>query len=100
MYVSVNVYLLSFVVCTQLIGDVFTYSQENMVRYIELFPPFEGSREQKLLVKLIEAFNNSDTDAYEEAVKEYDSVSRLDDWLVKHLLIAKKRINMPGEDIN
>jgi alpha-soluble NSF attachment protein len=75
-------------------------AEENMVRYIELFPPFEGSREQKLLVKLIEAFNNSDTDAYEEAVKEYDSVSRLDDWLVKHLLIAKKRINMPGEDIN
>ena len=73
---------------------------ETMQRYIEKFPAFEGSREQKLLVKLIEEFNKQDEDAFTAVLRDFDSVSKLDEWLTKHLLIVKKKINEPQEDIN
>ena len=33
-------------------------------------------------------------------LSEYDSVSRLDEWLTKHFLVVKKKINAALDDIN
>uniref|UniRef100_A0A8D1QFS0 NSF attachment protein beta n=1 Tax=Sus scrofa TaxID=9823 RepID=A0A8D1QFS0_PIG len=64
-------------------------------KYEEMFPAFTDSRECKLLKKLLEAHEEQNSEAYTEAVKEFDSISRLDQWLTTMLLRIKKSI--PGD---
>uniref|UniRef100_A0A8C5N0U7 NSF attachment protein beta n=1 Tax=Leptobrachium leishanense TaxID=445787 RepID=A0A8C5N0U7_9ANUR len=59
-------------------------------KYEEMFPAFTDSRECKLLKKLLDAHEEQNSDAYTEAVKEFDSISRLDQWLTTMLLRIKK----------
>ncbi|NWX71081.1 SNAA protein, partial [Alca torda] len=59
-------------------------------KYEEMFPAFTDSRECKLVKKLLDAHEEQNIDAYTDAVKEYDSISRLDQWLTTMLLRIKK----------
>uniref|UniRef100_A0A8D1CY75 NSF attachment protein alpha n=2 Tax=Sus scrofa TaxID=9823 RepID=A0A8D1CY75_PIG len=68
-------------------------------KYEELFPAFSDSREYKLMKKLLEAHEEQNVDSYTEAVKEYDSISRLDQWLTTMLLRIKKTIQGDEEDL-
>ncbi|KAI2653901.1 Alpha-soluble NSF attachment protein [Labeo rohita] len=61
-------------------------------KYEEMFPAFSDSRECKLVKKLLDAFEEQNVDAYTDAVKEYDTISRLDQWLTTMLLRIKKSI--------
>ncbi|XP_065777420.1 beta-soluble NSF attachment protein isoform X2 [Muntiacus reevesi] len=47
--------------------------------------------------KLLEAHEEQNSEAYTEAVKEFDSISRLDQWLTTMLLRIKKSIQGDGE---
>lgn len=67
--------------------------QQALSRYIELSPSFEDSREYKFLVKLIENLEEEDADAFSETVKQFDSISRLDQWYTKMLLKIKRQIS-------
>ncbi|XP_006860723.1 PREDICTED: beta-soluble NSF attachment protein isoform X3 [Chrysochloris asiatica] len=67
-------------------------------KYEEMFPAFTDSRECKLLKKLLEAHEEQNSEAYTEAVKEFDSISRLDQWLTTMLLRIKKSIQGDGEE--
>lgn len=60
--------------------------------YRELDLNFGGSREEKLLNELAEAMENQDDAAFAAAVADYDSMTRLDQWRVKRLLEAKRKI--------
>lgn len=64
-----------------------------LVRYQDLDPSFEGSREHKLLEALAEAKSQGDTEAFTEACSEFDSLSRLDHWKTTLLLRAKKSMD-------
>uniref|UniRef100_A0A2I3STX5 NSF attachment protein alpha n=1 Tax=Pan troglodytes TaxID=9598 RepID=A0A2I3STX5_PANTR len=68
-------------------------------KYEELFPAFSDSRECKLMKKLLEAHEEQNVDSYTESVKEYDSISRLDQWLTTMLLRIKKTIQGDEEDL-
>lgn len=68
-------------------------------KYEEMFPAFSDSRECKLLKKLLDAHEEQNTDAYTDAVKEYDSISRLDQWLTTMLLRIKKTIQGEEDDL-
>lgn len=68
-------------------------AQHALKKYAEMFPAFQDSREYKLLEKLLVAMEEENVEGYTEAVKEYDSVSRLDQWLTTMLLRAKKTIS-------
>uniref|UniRef100_A0A8C6Z3K3 Alpha-soluble NSF attachment protein-like n=1 Tax=Nothoprocta perdicaria TaxID=30464 RepID=A0A8C6Z3K3_NOTPE len=68
-------------------------------RYEEMFPAFGDSRECKLLKKLLDAHEEQNVDAYTDAVKEFDSISRLDQWLTTMLLRIKKSIQGEEEDL-
>ncbi|KAF7239813.1 Beta-soluble NSF attachment protein [Varanus komodoensis] len=78
------------------ISLVFLYCKEEVLlaleKYEEMFPAFTDSRECKLLKKLLEAHEEQNCEAYTEAVKEFDSISRLDQWLTTMLLRIKKSI--------
>lgn len=72
-------------------------AQHAIQRYEEMFPQFADARESKLIKKLLESCEEQNTDMYTDAVKEYDSISRLDQWTTTMLLRIKKTIN--AEDL-
>uniref|UniRef100_A0A8C5N9E9 Uncharacterized protein n=1 Tax=Gouania willdenowi TaxID=441366 RepID=A0A8C5N9E9_GOUWI len=68
-------------------------------KYEEMFPAFSDSRECKLLKKLLDAFEEQNVEAYTDSVKEFDTISRLDQWLTTMLLRIKKTIQDDESDL-
>ncbi|XP_028979127.1 N-ethylmaleimide-sensitive factor attachment protein, alpha b [Esox lucius] len=68
-------------------------------KYEEMFPAFSDSRECKLVKKLLDAYEEQNVEAYTDAVKEYDTISRLDQWLTTMLLRIKKTIQDDESDL-
>ncbi|XP_034383367.1 N-ethylmaleimide-sensitive factor attachment protein, beta b isoform X2 [Cyclopterus lumpus] len=68
-------------------------------KYEEMFPAFSDSRECKLLKKLLDAHEEQNCDAFTEAVKEFDAISRLDQWHTALLLRIKKTIQGDEGDL-
>jgi len=68
-------------------------AQHALERYQELCPAFQDSREYKLLKVLIDHMEEQNVDGFTEAVKDYDSISRLDQWYTTILLRIKKQVN-------
>lgn len=66
-------------------------------RYEGVFPTFIDTRECALLKELLEAAETDNIDNYTDAVKKYDSVSRIDTWLTAILLAIKKRLQSTEE---
>ena len=52
----------------------------------------QDSRECKLVKTLISHIEEPNIDAFTDAVKEYDSISRLDQWYTTILLRIKKQL--------
>uniref|UniRef100_A0AAZ3RUX1 Beta-soluble NSF attachment protein n=1 Tax=Oncorhynchus tshawytscha TaxID=74940 RepID=A0AAZ3RUX1_ONCTS len=68
-------------------------------KYEEMFPAFSDSRECKLLKKLLDAHEEQNCEAFTEAIKEFDSISRLDQWQTTMLLRIKKTIQGDEGDL-
>ncbi|EFN79607.1 Soluble NSF attachment protein [Harpegnathos saltator] len=68
-------------------------AQHAIERYQEQYPAFQDSREYKLIMTLIEHLEEQNLEGFTEAVKEYDSISRLDQWYTTVLLRIKKQVN-------
>ncbi|KAK3870563.1 hypothetical protein Pcinc_024218 [Petrolisthes cinctipes] len=66
-------------------------------KYEEMYPGFQDSRECKLLKTLMNHLEEQNVDGFTDTVKDYDSISRLDQWYTTMLLRIKKSIN--PEDI-
>ncbi|XP_030762350.1 alpha-soluble NSF attachment protein [Sitophilus oryzae] len=88
---SAKEYLFRAALC-HLCVDVLN-SQHALERYIQQYPAFQDSREYKLVKTLIDHIEEQNVDGYTEAVKEYDSISRLDQWYTTILLRIKKQLN-------
>ncbi|XP_076318764.1 alpha-soluble NSF attachment protein-like isoform X1 [Tachypleus tridentatus] len=67
-------------------------AQHSVNKYEEMNPSFIDSRECKLLKVLIEKCEEQDVDGFTDAVKEYDSIFRLDQWYTSLLLKIKRNI--------
>ncbi|XP_066514703.1 N-ethylmaleimide-sensitive factor attachment protein, alpha a [Hoplias malabaricus] len=68
-------------------------------RYEEMFPAFSDARECKLIKKLLDAHEEQDVEAFTDAVKEFDSITRLDQWHTSMLLRIKKTIQEDESDL-
>ncbi|KPJ11784.1 Soluble NSF attachment protein [Papilio machaon] len=68
-------------------------AQHALDKYCALYPAFADTRECKLVKELIEHLEDQNVDAFTEAVKTYDSISRLDQWYTSMLVRIKKQIN-------
>ncbi|XP_062392142.1 N-ethylmaleimide-sensitive factor attachment protein, alpha a [Sardina pilchardus] len=68
-------------------------------RYEEMFPAFSDARECKLVKKLLIAHEEESVDAYTDAIKEFDSITRLDQWQTTMLLRIKKTIQDDESDL-
>lgn len=64
-----------------------------VVRYADMHPAFEESREYKLLKTLIQHAENEDVDAFSEAICNYNAVYRMDESYMKILEKIKRRID-------
>nr|CAX69996.1 Alpha-soluble NSF attachment protein [Schistosoma japonicum] len=72
--------------------------QKALKTYEEYYPDFAGSRECGLMKKLSEALEHENVEAFTMAVKEYDSITRLDPLITSLMLKLKKTIS-DEEDI-
>uniref|UniRef100_A0A2P2I5H3 Alpha-soluble NSF attachment protein-like n=1 Tax=Hirondellea gigas TaxID=1518452 RepID=A0A2P2I5H3_9CRUS len=63
-----------------------------LARYEEMYPAFQDSRECKFIKSLQNHLEESNVDGFTESVKDYDSISRLDQWYTTILLRIKKTI--------
>ncbi|KAM7300132.1 alpha-soluble NSF attachment protein [Ixodes scapularis] len=67
-------------------------AQHALNKYEELCPSFADTREYKLVKALINKLEDQDVDGFTDTVKEYDSISRLDQWYTNILLRIKKSL--------
>uniref|UniRef100_A0A673JIU3 N-ethylmaleimide-sensitive factor attachment protein, alpha a n=1 Tax=Sinocyclocheilus rhinocerous TaxID=307959 RepID=A0A673JIU3_9TELE len=68
-------------------------------KYEEMYPAFSDARECKLLTILLDAHEEQNIDAYADAVREFDSITRLDQWQTTMLLRIKKTIQDEENDL-
>ncbi|KAA0716434.1 Alpha-soluble NSF attachment protein [Triplophysa tibetana] len=68
-------------------------------KYEDMYPAFTDARECKLLKKLFEAHDEQNTEAYTEAIREFDSITRSDKWQTTMLLRIKKTIQDEENDL-
>ena len=47
----------------------------------------------------METFKEEDVEAFQETVKNYDEISRLDQWLTTMLLRVKRKIEKGDDDL-
>lgn len=86
---SAKEYVFKEVLC-HLCVDVLS-ARYALDRYVVDFPVFEGSREHAFLRNLVDCVEESNLDGFADAVREYDSVSRVDQWCTTMLLRVKKQ---------
>jgi len=64
-------------------------------RYIDQYPAFGDSREAKLIQMLCKSIEDQDLECFEDTVKKYDSLCRLDKWF--HNILQKVKEHIPDE---
>lgn len=94
---SAREYLFKSSLC-QMCVDMAT-AESAIEKYCHMFPAFEDSREMKLLQKLMEAHKEESADNFTEAVREYDAISRLDQWYTTILLRIKNTLSDGDMDL-
>ncbi|MCO5568094.1 hypothetical protein L7F22_021790 [Adiantum nelumboides] len=88
---SVKGYLLNAGLCRLVGGDSIAISNA-LEKYQEMDPSFSNSRECKLLSDLAASIEEEDVDKFTDAVKEFDNMTRLDQWKTTILLKAKNAL--------
>ncbi|VFQ62670.1 unnamed protein product [Cuscuta campestris] len=73
---GVRGHLLNAGICQLCLGDIVAINNA-LEKYQELDPTFSGTREYKLLVDLAVALDEEDVAKFTDAVKEYDSTTKL-----------------------
>ncbi|KAH9380252.1 hypothetical protein HPB48_018204 [Haemaphysalis longicornis] len=67
-------------------------AQHALKKYEGMCPSFIDSREYKLVKALIGKLEDQDVEGFTDTVKEYDSISRLDQWYTNIVLRIKKSL--------
>lgn len=93
---GVKEYFLKSILC-QLASDDTVSAKKALEKYQEWDVSFSSQRECKFLEEIIGAVENLDVDAFTQAVVEYDSISKLDQWKTSILLKIKKAIKTDEE---
>ncbi|CAM6013810.1 unnamed protein product [Sphagnum balticum] len=90
---SVKGYLLNAGLC-QICGKDVVAIYNALEKYQELDPTFSSTREFKFLTDLASAIDEVDVVKFTDIVKEYDSMSRIDQWKTTLLLRAKNALKL------
>lgn len=85
-------YFLKAAFCLLALGDAVSI-KVGVSRFHDKDPKLETSREGGLLRGLADAFVDGDVEAFRDRLYEYDSITKLDNWKTKILLVATNKIN-------
>ncbi|XP_076911768.1 alpha-soluble NSF attachment protein-like [Bidens hawaiensis] len=94
---GVRGHLLNAGICQLCKGDVVAI-MNALERYQELYPTFSGTREYKLLADLAAAVDEEDVAKFTDAVNEFDSMTKLDEWKTTLLLRVKLLLKAKEEE--
>jgi len=76
-----------------------TIGAENMVsQFLSANPGWGGCREHILINGILEAIKKNDSEAYSQAIFDYDQIKRLDKWTTDVLLVTKNRLEHGEEE--
>lgn len=67
--------------------------QQAIARYESILAAFADSREANFLKQLAQSVDENNVENFTNTVKDYDSMSRLDNWCTTLLLRVKKTMN-------
>ncbi|KAI0489191.1 hypothetical protein KFK09_029033 [Dendrobium nobile] len=90
--------LLNSGICEICKGDIVAINNA-LERYQDLDPTFSGTREYKLLADLAASMDEEDVAKFTEAIKEFDSMTRLDPWKTTLLLRAKTALKANEDNL-
>ena len=82
-------------ICLLALGDTVSV-KVGVARFHDKDPKLETSREGVLLRGLAEAFAEGDVEAFRDKLHEYDSISRIDPWKSKLLLVTVNKLTSGG----
>jgi alpha-soluble NSF attachment protein len=88
---SAKGYLLNAGICLLCYAGI-SEAKDKLEAFKEIDFNFAGSRECNLLEQLVDALDNNDEAAFATAVKDFDSLTRLDAWKTSLMLRIKRRI--------
>ncbi|KAJ0915005.1 putative NSF attachment protein [Helianthus annuus] len=88
---GVRGHLLNAGICQLCKGDVVAITNA-LEKYEDLDPTFSGSREYKLLTALAASIDEEDVEKFTDAIKEFDSITKLDAWKTTLLLRVKEML--------
>ncbi|KAK9075414.1 hypothetical protein SSX86_003737 [Deinandra increscens subsp. villosa] len=88
---GVKGHLLNAGICQLCKGDDVAITNA-LEKYQELDPTFAGSREYRLLADLAASIDEEDVDKFTDAIKEFDSMTKLDAWKTTLLLRVKDKL--------
>jgi alpha-soluble NSF attachment protein len=95
---SARDHLLKAGLCRLCMGD--TVGAARAVQsYFATDGSFATSREGQLLINVVKTVEDGDVEAFTNAVYEYDSISKLDDWKTGILLKVKNSIKEDEDDL-
>nr|GEY33152.1 alpha-soluble NSF attachment protein 2-like [Tanacetum cinerariifolium] len=88
---GVKGHLLNAGICQLCKGDVVAITNA-LDKYQDMDPSFAGSREYRLLADLAAAIDDEDVENFTNAIKDFDSVTKLDAWKTTLLLRVKEML--------
>ncbi|KAJ1697937.1 hypothetical protein LUZ63_006449 [Rhynchospora breviuscula] len=94
---SVKGILLNAGICQLCRGDVVAI-HNALERFQDIDPTFSGTREYRLLADLAAAMDDGDITKFTDAIREFDSMTRLDPWKTTLLLRAKNTLKEKEEE--
>ncbi|KAJ3698386.1 hypothetical protein LUZ61_002091 [Rhynchospora tenuis] len=94
---SVKGILLNAGICQLCRGDVVAI-HNALERFQDIDPTFSGTREYRLLADLAAAMDDGDITKFTDAIREFDSMTRLDTWKTTLLLRAKNTLKEKEEE--
>eukprot|EP00761_Pharyngomonas_kirbyi_P011390 gb/GECH01011415.1/.p1 GENE.gb/GECH01011415.1/~~gb/GECH01011415.1/.p1 ORF type:complete len:297 (+),score=76.12 gb/GECH01011415.1/:1-891(+) len=73
--------------------------RDALQRYLDMDVNFPGTREASLASSLLDAMENGSLEAFTNALRDYDRITRLDNWKSSMLLKAKQLLESDAEDL-
>lgn len=90
---SVREYLFKAMICFMASGDLSSDQLDaKFTDYCKRLPALEGTREKQCLTKLLDAIREMNVEIFTTTVREYDTISKIDDLMCEILLVVKKNI--------
>jgi len=96
---SVKEYYLKAGMCHLALGDVVA-AQKAYSKYTTDDPSFGSTREGIFLQHIIEAYDAKDQEGFLNYLREYDSITKLDNWKTSVLLAVKNSMGTADDDVD